>query len=113
MKFVTKSSIPKNRKITYSNFVCDFRPLKKEKFCARMTVGGDKLDYPHDTASPIAVLIDTKLIVNSTISDHKKFGSKFCSIDIKVFFYRRKWIPQNTSEFKNDILQKVSYMNII
>ena len=51
-----------------------------------MTVGGDKLEYSNDTASPTATLLDTKLILNSTISDHKKYGSKFCSIDIKDFF---------------------------
>ena len=32
-----------------------------------MTVGGDKLEYPHDTASPTVALIDTKLSINSTI----------------------------------------------
>ena len=74
IKFIHQNTIPSNRKITYSNFVCDYRPLKQEKFRVQMTVGGDKLDYPHDTASPTAALIDTKLIINSTISDYKKFG---------------------------------------
>ena len=44
------------------------------------------MDYPHETASPTAALLDTKLILNSTISDHKRYGSKFCCIDIKDFF---------------------------
>ena len=86
LRFVKKSTIPLGRKITYANFVCDLRPLKHEMYRVRMTVGGDKLDYPHDTASPTAELLDTKLIVNSTISDHQRYGSKFCSIDIKDFF---------------------------
>lgn len=86
VSFIDKHKIPVGKKITYVNFVCDLRPLKKEMYRVRMTVGGDKLDYPHDTASPTAALLDTKLIINSTISDHKKFGSKFCSIDIKDFF---------------------------
>ena len=51
-----------------------------------MTVRGDKLEYPHDTASPTAALLDTKLIIKSTISDHQRCGSQFCSIDIKDFF---------------------------
>ena len=80
--FVHRHTIPLVKKIRYANFVCDLRPLKKEMYHVCMTVGGDKLDYPHDTASSTAVLLDTKLIINSTISDHKHFGSKFCSIDI-------------------------------
>ena len=28
--FIKKSKIPKGKKITYANFVCDYRPLKKE-----------------------------------------------------------------------------------
>ena len=86
ISFIAKGKIQVGKKITYVKFVCDLRPLKKEMHRVRMTVGGDKLDYPHDTASPTAALLDTKLIINSTISDHKKFGSKFCSIDIKDFF---------------------------
>ena len=68
--------------------MCDLRPFKKEKHRVYMAVGGDKLDYPHETASPTAALLDTKLIINSsTISDYKRFGSEFCSIDIKAFFF--------------------------
>ena len=90
MQFIRKEDIPKHKKITYSNFVCDIRPLKKEYYRVRMTVGGDKLDYFEDTASPTATLLDSKLIVNSTISDHKQYGSKFCSVDIKNFFLQTK-----------------------
>ena len=49
--------------------VCDERPLKKEKFSVRLTIGGDVLDYFGNSASPAASLIEAKLLVNSTISD--------------------------------------------
>ena len=49
--------------------VCDYRPLKEEKYRVRLTIGGDKLEYDNETASPTANLIDTKNLVNSTISD--------------------------------------------
>ena len=42
--FVLKSSIPLGRKVTYANMVCDFRPLKGEKYRVRLTIGGDKLE---------------------------------------------------------------------
>ena len=86
MTFIPKHVIPKDRKVTYSNFVCDYQPLKSERFRVRMTVGGDKLDYPSETASPAASLIETKLLINSVISDHKQHNSRFCAIDLKDCF---------------------------
>ena len=84
--FIHKYMVPQNCKVTYSNFVCDYRPLKSEPFPVQMTVGGDKLDYTSDTTLPAASLVETKLIVNSVISDHAKHNSKFCAIDVKDFF---------------------------
>ena len=54
LRFVKKKTIPHHWKVTYANFVCDFRPLKTEQHRVCMTVGWDKLDYPHETASPTA-----------------------------------------------------------
>ena len=86
LDFISFDEVPRDRKVTYANFVCDYRPLKTEKFRVRMTIGGDKLDYHEDTASPTASLFETKLLINSVISDHKRYNSKFCSINIKDFF---------------------------
>ena len=71
--------------MTYANIVCDDRPLKTEKHRVRLTVGGDKLEYPKDASSPAANLLDTKLLINSTTSDNTK-GAQFATIDIKDFF---------------------------
>ena len=86
MDFIYHNEIPTDRKVTYANFVCDYRPLKSEKFRVRMTVGGDKLDYFDNTSSPTASLVETKLLINSVISDHKSKNSRFCSMDLKDFF---------------------------
>jgi hypothetical protein len=43
-----------------------------EAYRIRMVVGGDKLLYPDDPASPAASLLETKLLINSTISDAHK-----------------------------------------
>ena len=50
-----------------------------------MTIGGDKLDYTKETASPTANLLDTKILINSTILDAEK-NARFMTIDIKDFF---------------------------
>ena len=86
LDFVCFNEVPKERKVTCANFICDYMPLKAEKFRVRITIGGDKLDYHEDTASPTVLLIKTKLLINSVISDHKYHNSKFCSIYIKDFF---------------------------
>ena len=68
VKFVyTRCS--KKQKVTYANMVCDYRPLKEEKYRVMLTIGGDKLEYENKTASSTANLIDTKILVNSTISE--------------------------------------------
>ena len=57
------------KKITYANMVCDHWLLKTEKYRVRLTIGGDRLDCTFDTASPAASLLETKILVNSVISD--------------------------------------------
>ena len=51
----------------------------------RLTLGGDKLDYFGETASPAENLLETKILINSVISD-AEMGAKFMSLDIKDFF---------------------------
>ena len=48
-------------------------------------IGGDKLEYKNDTASPTANLLDTKNLLNSTISDANK-GAHFMGIELKIVF---------------------------
>ena len=69
MDFISIKEVPRDRKITYANMVCDYRPLKSDPYRVRLTVGGDRLQYDDDASSPAATLIETKLILNSTISD--------------------------------------------
>ena len=83
--FITKAEISLHKKVTYANMVCDYRPLKSDPYRVRLTVGGDKLDYFDDAASPVATLLETKLLLNSVISGAHK-GARFMTIDIKDFF---------------------------
>ena len=39
--FIYKHEVPVNKTVTYSNFICDFRPLTSEQYRVRITVGGD------------------------------------------------------------------------
>ena len=55
--FIHKSEVPGNKKVTYANFICDYRPLKVEPHRVCLKVGGDKLDCPYDAGSPEAPLL--------------------------------------------------------
>ena len=83
--FIPQSAVPSDRKVTYGSFVCDYRPLKEDPYRVRLVVGGDKLEYNDDPASPAAGLLETKLLVNSVISDAHK-GARFMSMDLKDHF---------------------------
>ena len=85
MDFISKSAVPFGKIVTYARMVCDFRPLKEEQFRLRLTVGGDRLHYPDDATSPAASLLETKLLINSTISQSSR-GARFMTLDIKDFF---------------------------
>ena len=51
MDFIAYTDIPKDRKVIYANFICNYRPLKTETFRVRMTIGGNRLDYPDEKSS--------------------------------------------------------------
>ena len=118
IEFIHKTEIPIGRKITYTNFVCNYRPLKFEPYRVRITVGGDKLDYPYTTASPAASIIEAKLIVNSVISDHKKHKSRFCAIDLNNFFLatpmeRAEYIRIHKKHITKNFMQEYKLQNKI
>ena len=85
MFFTTKYRIPKDRKITYANFICNIRPQKSETHRVRLTAGGDKLDYPGDPSSPEVSLLNVKIHINSTIS-RAKHNARYMCIDIKKIY---------------------------
>ena len=55
--FIPKHKVPKNKLVTYARMVCDYRPFKSEPYRVRLTVGGDRLSYDDDTASPASSLL--------------------------------------------------------
>lgn len=93
--FIPKSTVPQDRKVTYGSFVCDYRALKDDPYRIRLVVGGDRLDYNEDPASPAAGLLETKLLLNSVISDAHK-GARFMSMDLKDHFLAS---PMNRPEY--------------
>ena len=94
-----------------------YRPHKEEKHRVRLTVGGDRLTYNDDVASPAVSLLETKLLLNSTISDASK-GARFMTLDIKDFFLqtlmeRPEYMRIHSKYFSNDMKSKYSISSLV
>ena len=83
IKFIKKHEVPGGGRATYTRIAVDYQPQKSDPNRVRLTVGGDRVDYPWDVSTPTADLITTKLLLNSTISTK---GAKFMTADINFFY---------------------------
>ena len=108
INFIHKHKCPQEAKVTYASFVCDYRPLKNEKHRVRMVVGGDRLTYDDDAGSPAVSLLETKLLINSTISTP---GARFACADLKDHFLQSpmakpEYMKIHISSFPDDIIEQ-------
>ena len=71
---------PKYRTVTYARIVVDFRPQKTDPNRARITVGGDLIDYPYELTTCTADLTTSKVMWNSVISTP---GAKYVCAYVK------------------------------
>ena len=111
MKFPTEE-------MSHMTYVLDCRPLKSERYRVRITVGGYILTSDNDAGSPTANILETKVLLNSTISDPTK-GARFMTPDIKDCFLvtpmakakymkvQYKHIPEDIKK-KYDLKEKVT-----
>ena len=117
IEFIRKADIPKDRRrdITYGRIVVAYRPQKTEPNRSRLTVGGDRINYPFEVSTPTADLPTIKMLWNSVLSTPK---AKFITLDVANFYlgtpmerpeYMRlpiKIIPQEIID-KYDLEKKV------
>ena len=68
--------------------MCNIKTQKAESHRTRLTVGGNKLDYPAYPSAPAVGLLDTKIHLNSVISDSKK-GARYYVADIKNYYLNK------------------------
>ena len=80
-----QAEIPPDKKVACASMVCNHLPLKEEKHRVCITVGGDRLPCTQDAGLPVADLLETKILLNSAISDARK-GARFMSLDVKDHF---------------------------
>ena len=117
IRFIHKKDVPTGRDITYATFVCDHRPRKKETHRVRITVGGDRLTCLEDTGSPAANMVETKCLVNSTISE-AKYNARFMSADVTNYFLatpmgRREYMRVPIRYFPTDIIELYNLRDLL
>ena len=117
IKFVSKATIPRERlsDITYARIVCNERPEKKDPDRTRITMGGDRINYPGDCGTPTADILTVKLLLNSIIST---LHAKFMTIDIKDFYLmtpmdRPEYFRMSLELFPDDIIDEYKLRDII
>jgi hypothetical protein len=72
--------------VTYGSFLCTVQPEKiDEPNQTRFTVGGDRINYPGEVATPTAEMLVAKILFNSVISTK---GARFMTIDISNFYLK-------------------------
>ena len=108
IQFIFKHEIPPDRwrDVTYARICCNVRPQKTEKNRTRITVGGDRINYPYDCGTPTADMLLIKMLFNSVVSTP---GAKFMTIDIKNFYLctplkRKEYLRMHIENFPEDVI---------
>ena len=117
IEFIAFEAVPRNRDVTYLTMVFDYRPLKSEPYRCRLVVGGDRLSFDDDASAPTTDLTETKLLLNSVISDAWQ-GARFCSADLKDFFLaspmqRPEYAKIHIKYIPQDIIDQYNLMELV
>ena len=83
IRFIHPDQMPKDRTAAYIRTVCSDRPEKTNPKRVRITIGGDRIDYPGNTSTKTADMTTVKTVINSTISTPK---ARFMTGDLKDFY---------------------------
>ena len=107
MFFKAYEEIPQDRRkdVTYARICANYRPEKEDPNRVRITVGGDRINYPGEVATPTADMLLVKLLFNSIVSTE---GAKFMSLDISNFYLmtpmkRYEYMRMKLSDIPEDV----------
>ena len=83
VEFIDKSSVPRDKQVTYARYVVDYRPEKDEPWRLRITCGGDRLDYDGNTTTHGASMEVIKCQLNDIVSTP---GARAATADISNMY---------------------------
>jgi hypothetical protein len=98
INFIHRSQVPTGRTVTYTRLFCaNMRLQKEETHRCRITVGGNRIEYPGEVSTKTAGLTTIKLLLNSVVS---KPTAKFMAADVKNFTSTHHSSARNTCAFR-------------
>ena len=116
IKFIKRKDIPRDRRkdVTYGSFVCNVRPEKEEQERTRFVVGGDRINYPGEVATPTADMLVAKILFNSVVSTN---GAKFMTMDISNFYLmtplkRPEYIRVSLKDIPEEVIKEYKLKDI-
>jgi hypothetical protein len=106
--FVELANIPNDHHITYEKNSCDNKPHKKGNEQARLTVGGDRLDYSREVTTYTTDTTPFKILIHSTLSTE---DSEMMMTDINTYYLgpplpRYEYMGMLLSRFPEEIIDK-------
>ena len=108
--FIPHQAVPKDRwkDVTYTKFVCKLKPNKAEIHRTRLTISGNRINYPGNVQTPTGNLLMVKELLNSIISPAH---AKFMTLDIKNFYLntpmtRYKYVRLKLDDVPDEIIQE-------
>ncbi len=106
--FIVKDDVPQERwhDVVYSQVVVNYWPEKSNSYQTRLTVGGNRVNFPKDCNTPTVDLLTVKLLINSVVPTP---GVKFMTIIIKDFYLNTlmlqyKYIFVKISNLPKDVI---------
>ena len=101
---------------TYVHIVVADRPRKTEERRVRMTVGGDKVDYPGEVSTKTTDMITAKLLFNAVVSTPNAMF--IMGMDIKDFYLgtnlpRKEYIRISINLIPQAIINQYNLMDFV
>jgi hypothetical protein len=110
IEFISQHKVPADHRkdITCRQFVCSVRSQKAEPNQMQFTIGGNRINYPGEVATPTAEMLVAKMLFNSVISTK---GARFMTMDISNFYlmtslHRAKFIQIKLSYIPNEVIRE-------
>jgi hypothetical protein len=113
--FIAHTAVPTHKTATYARIVVELRPQKQEVERTRLTVGGDRIDYPGDVSTETADITTAKLLCNSVVSTPK---AKFMVADIHNFYLNTpmphyEYMRLHISLIPEEIIQQYNLLPLV
>ncbi len=116
IRFIRKDEVPFDRRkdVTYGKFVCELKPNKEEVERTRLTMGGDKVNYPFEVGTPTAEMLLVKTHVNSVISTP---NARYMTLDIGNFYLntpmvRPEYLKLHLSQIPEEVIDEYNLRKI-